>query len=358
MLDERIREFHASYGEVVRYTTFEVSFITADAWKDIYGHGHTLQKWLFPDLPGEANEAREIASSILAANDADHARLRKSLSPAFSERALRDQEPLMNVYIDLLIEKLKDVAESGEKTDMTKWYNLTTFDIIGDLALGDSFDGLKNTKYHDWVAVIFKSIKILPFMRISGDYPIILTVAMAFMPEKLKKARDENNQYARDTVKRRVNNDNQHGRGDFMDSMLRHRGEKDGLTDDELISNGRTLILAGSETTATLLSGVTYWLSRTPHALRKVTNEVRSAFKNEEEINFINASARLPYMLACLDEGLRRYPPVPSGLLRWTPPGPPTEIAGYSVPEKASVPSAQIPLSHTCPSANHPSLLR
>jgi hypothetical protein len=47
LLDERIREFYAQYGEVVRYTSLEVSFITADAWKDIYGHGHTPKM----DLP-------------------------------------------------------------------------------------------------------------------------------------------------------------------------------------------------------------------------------------------------------------------------------------------------------------------
>jgi cytochrome P450 len=249
----------------------------------------------------------------------------------------------MKVYIDLMIEKLKDVAESREKTDMMKWYNLTTFDIIGDLAFGDSFDGLKNTKYHDWVGLIFKSIKLLPFLRISADYPIIMRLAMALMPESLRKARDDNNKYARDTVMKRVNNENQHEKGDFMDSMLKHRGEKDGLTNNELVSNGRILILARSETTATLLSGVTYWLLRTPEALRKVMDEVRSAFKSEDEINFNNATMRLPYMLACLEEGLGRYPPVPSGLLRWTPP---TEIAGRLVPENVSV--LRLPRSLYC----------
>jgi cytochrome P450 len=337
LLDGRIREFHVQYGEVVRYTSLEVSFIIADAWKDIYGHGHTLQKWSFPKLPGKAGKKQEMDKSIIAANDADHARYRKSLSHAFSEKALRDQEPLLKVYIDLLIEKLKDVAESREKTDMMKWYNLTTFDMIGDLAFGDSFDGLKNAKYHDWVGLNFKSVKILPFIIISADYPIIMRLAMALMPESLTKARGENNKYARDTVMKRVNNENQHGRGDFMDSMLKHRGEKDGLTDNELVLNGRVLILAGSETTATLLSSVTYWLLRTPETLRKVMDEVRSAFKSEDEINFNNATMRLPYMLACLEEGLRRYPPVPSGLLRWTPPGGPTEIAGRLVPENVSV---------------------
>jgi len=122
-----------------------------------------------------------------------------------------------------------------------------------------------------------------------------------------------------------------HGRPDFMDSMLKHRGDKDGLTDAELISNSTALIIAGSETTATLLSGVTYWLLRTPNALRKATDEVRNSFENEEDVNFTHATTRLPYMLACLEEGFRMYPPVPTGLPRYTLPGPPTQISGYQI---------------------------
>lgn len=121
-----------------------------------------------------------------------------------------------------------------------------------------------------------------------------------------------------------------------MDSMLKHRGDKDVLTDAELISNSTVLIIAGSETTATLLSGATYWLLQTPSALRKVTDEVRNAFENED-INFTNETARLPYMLACLEEGFRMYPPAPAGLPRCTLPGAPTDISGYQIAAGVSV---------------------
>ena len=49
----------------------------------------------------------------------------------------------MKGCIDLLMEKLYAFAASGSPTDMVKWYNLTTFDIIGPLAFGEPFDGLK-----------------------------------------------------------------------------------------------------------------------------------------------------------------------------------------------------------------------
>jgi cytochrome P450 len=175
-------------------------------------------------------------------------------------------------------------------------------------------------------------------MRLANEYPLIKGV-MRLMPKRITAARDEHLDHTKSVVMKRINNAALHGRGDFMDSMLRHKGQKDGLADDELVSNAHVLIIAGSETTATLLSGVTYWLLRTPGALSRVTEEVRTAFTSEAEINFVNATARLPFMLACLEEAFRMYPPVPSGLERYCPPGAPTDISGYRIPEGVSTPS-------------------
>ena len=326
VVDMNVGALHEKYGEVVRFTTGHLSFITAQAWKDMHGYGHKqLPK---PTFKRPASEP----SDIIIANDEDHTRFRKSLSHAFSEKALRDQEPLIKVYIDLLIGKLKDFAASGQLADMVNFYNLTTFDLIGDLAFGESFDGLKSHTLHPWVTMMFGVFKIIPVTRLAQDYPIMMKILMLFMPKSVTGARQEHAAYTKRVVMKRVHDKALHGRPDFMDSMLKHRGEKDGLTDEELVSNSTVLILAGSETTATVLSGVTYWLLRTPEAWRKVTEEVRNAFESEDDINFTNATARLPYMLACLDETFRIYPPVPAGLARLTPPGPPTDISGYQVP--------------------------
>ena len=46
---------------------------------------------------------------------------------------------------------------------MTKWYNLTAFDIIGDLAFGEPFGGLKSSTYHSWVQGIFQVLRFIPF---------------------------------------------------------------------------------------------------------------------------------------------------------------------------------------------------
>lgn len=97
-----------------------------------------------------------------------------------------------------------------------------------------------------------------------------------------------------------------------------------------MISNAEILIIGGSETTATLLSGVTFLLLTHPDCLKKATEEVRASFASEQGITLGSVSG-LAYMLACLNEALRMYPPIANGLPRKTPDGG-AEIIGSFVP--------------------------
>ncbi|KAK9561753.1 hypothetical protein V6000_004644 [Aspergillus fumigatus] len=112
-LDLDLRSWHEKYDGVVRPGPDEVTFITAQAWKDIYGHGHLqLPKVQISTINGK---------NIFATNDVDHARFRKALSHAFSAKGLQAQECLVTRYIDKRIERLKGFTESGTAADMGKW---------------------------------------------------------------------------------------------------------------------------------------------------------------------------------------------------------------------------------------------
>lgn len=80
------------------------------------------------------------------------------------------------------------------------------------------------------------------------------------------------------------------------------------------------LILAGSETTATLLSGAVYYLLKNQEWLTKLQQEVRTAFASDTEITF-TSTAQLKIMNAIIQETFRLYPPVPGALPRVTPKG-------------------------------------
>lgn len=103
---------------------------------------------------------------------------------------------------------------------------------------------------------------------------------------------------------------------------------------EQLSANAEILVLAGSETTATLLSGCTYLLLTNPDKMEKLKHEVRSTFASDSEITASSVN-KLSYMLGVLNEALRLYPPVTSTLVRVVPPGGDV-IADYWVPEGVS----------------------
>ena len=78
--------------------------------------------------------------------------------------------------------------------------------------------------------------------------------------------------------------------------------------------------MAGSETTASQLSGLTALLLQNPECMDRVKREVRSAFQNDKDITSTSVTS-LGYLQACISEGLRCYPPVAGALLRVVPPG-------------------------------------
>ena len=76
---------------------------------------------------------------------------------------------------------------------------------------------------------------------------------------------------------------------------------------------------------------MTNYLLRHPDYLKKLTDEIRGAIKTEEDLN-MDILGSLPFMNACIEEGLRIFPPVPIGLLRTVPKGG-SLIDGHMVPE-------------------------
>lgn len=329
-VDFQIAEQHRKHGEVVRIGVDELSFINPSAWKDIYGHGHAGLRKYFP--PNAVNP-----NQIIAASSSSHFRMRRAMLPAFSEKALTQQERLIRVYIDLLMERLSECAQWSKPADMSRWYNLTTFDLIADLCFGKSLEGLETGRSNAWIEKIDKMLRIMPVFMLVTSFPLLMTLFNLILGRKMQQSRKEHQDYAAALAMSRIQGKEQADRGDFMDFILRARGEPHELTDEELVHNADLFMVAGSETTATVLLGVTYYLLQNPHAYKRATEEVRTTFQRAEDISFKEINARLPYMLACLNEAMRVFPSIPLALLRITNDGPPTPIAGHSIPAKVKI---------------------
>ena len=185
------KRIHEEYGHVVRINPNTLSFITAQSWKDIYG-----QRPGRIQLPKIAISAEKGFTPHLLAiiDDTQHARVRGLFSPAFSERAMREQESLIMNYVHLLIHRLKSETRgsTGGEVNLVQWYNFTTFDIIGDLSLGQPFGSLESGRCHIWISNIFKRLKYLNWLMIVKAYPIlnaILSCLIRLYPKALEGRR-------------------------------------------------------------------------------------------------------------------------------------------------------------------------
>lgn len=306
----RLKQRHEQYGEIVRIAPHTLSYISPQAWKDIYGHTN--------DIPKAVSSTEFLEHSIFLAPPGEHARQRKAMAPAFSDKSLTGQEQLIRVYVDLLIQRLHET--SGQVTDAVRWFNMVAFDLIADLAFGQSLQGLEKNETNQWIENIQNVFHFTPFIMLIKFSRICGLLVKLFLGPKMKAVKTKQDAYIRELLRQRMS---KHDRGDFMDHLIGKLPEK------ELVANADLFMLAGSHTSSVLLSGVTFWLLKTPAAYAKVKKEIRDAFDRDEQITFKTAE-RLPYLQAVIDEGLRIFPPAPLAIERKTMI--PTKICGQIVP--------------------------
>jgi len=308
-LSKDVRQLHLQYGNIVRIAPNEISFARPDAMNDIYMNlpGRSAipksEVWHSPQ-PG-----RPV--SVLNALEAkNHQRFRKAIESGFTDRAVRAQEPVIQSYSNLLIsqlDKLVSKASDGAVVDIVRWYEFTVFDLIGDLGFGESFNCLQSNELHPWVSLIFNSLRAATLNASLRYYPQVHWLASFAIPKSVKRKGDEHWQLAMDKVNRRLNLEKQ--RPDLISLIKRDDDGLEGLTVPEIQATASVIIVAGSETTTTVLSGITNHLIKNPDRLARLSSEIRGLFLEEKDMS-LSALQNVPYLNAVIQEGLRLCNPV------------------------------------------------
>ncbi|KAI7778544.1 hypothetical protein LA080_002054 [Diaporthe eres] len=315
----KLLEFHKRYGNIVRIAPDELSFTHPDSWKEVQGRVKQGQ-------PENGKDPKiydtSFDTSLVSAPRDRHGPVRRTLAAAFSARAMAAQQPLINGFIDLLVQRLREQGENGAKSlNMTKWYEWATFDIIGNLALGESFECLKRSGSHPYVDNILNSLKVLPIRQALHYFPIPAflrgPLCLLLAPKEVINGEALIINYRRAALKKRMSLGSE--RPDFVDAMLKKGGEYK-MTETEMIHNTRLLTSAGAETTGTTLVTATYFLCTHPDVLAKLNAEIRSTFQSDAEIDFNNVQ-NLPFLGAVISETMRVQPAAPAAFQRITPQG-------------------------------------
>ncbi|KAL8825029.1 MAG: hypothetical protein Q9191_004662 [Dirinaria sp. TL-2023a] len=341
-LTRRERKLHEKYGDIIRLAPDEISFANEQAWTDIYtarrGHKRTLRDRAYyigttslPRLMMMMIKLTRLApnnqaDNIITTNDAKfHLRARTLLSNSFTEEALRTQHTLINGHGDTMVSQIRNIVNQnrtgeGALINMTDWLNFFTMDVIGDLAFGEPFDCLKNGKYHSWVRTLFSFLKGMSLAAAPRYYPAAEFLFEKLIPKSVLEGQRRHTEYAHEKINRRL--DSKTDRPDFVTPFMRNNANYEIMSRDEMLATFNFIIVGGSETTATALTGVFNHLTKKENKeiMSRLCREIRTYFKDEEDIT-IEATKDLPYLEAVINEGLRICNPIPGGLPRVVPEG-------------------------------------
>ncbi|MFE0138046.1 cytochrome P450 [Streptomyces sp. NPDC059037] len=250
----------------------------------------TLDKGRFFEKMGQL-----LGDSVVTAAGAVHVRKRRQLQPAF-------RRPEVARYVDLM----RDQATAT----MTAWQPGQTLDVR-ETMVKMSLDMLSAT-------VFSGSIKEQAFYELRQNLSVVMNGvgARIMMPdwiEKLPLPANWRFTAARDAVRATIHTAVDELRtadqdtGDMLSLLLQATDEETGrpLTADQICSEILTLAVAGTETTASVLSWALYELARHPDIDARIQAELATVL-GDRPVTF-NDLGQLPYLRAVITETLRLH---------------------------------------------------
>ena len=216
-------------------------------------------------------------------------------------------------YTDTLVRQMHE--RSGQNINITPWMNYFAFDVMGDLAFGRSFDALEGGKPHWFIDLLHDSGKIVGTFLMMPWLVHLGSKLPAFM-NPMNKMLD----YSLECVdERRTREPDEPDimshifqAGDFFDDPFKERML--------FMGDARLIVIAGSDTTATTLVYIAYYLATQPAIIKRLRAELSEHQVANDETFSVSGLSHLGYLNGIINEALRLHPPVPGGLQRDTPP--------------------------------------
>ncbi|KAF4457417.1 hypothetical protein F53441_658 [Fusarium austroafricanum] len=227
--------------------------------------------------------------------------------------SMRDYEPRVEKYTRLLMSQLQQ--RCGKVVDITEWCNFYGFDVMGDLAFGKTFNMLNDGVRHYYMELTqMSTLWGTQIARSSWLYLLIKSIPILnYQIESFLK-------WLRKHVDQRTKNEPD--LPDLFSWLLgAYREQSVHTKQDELnlLGDAHLIVVAGSDTTSTSITCALFELARHPDVYQKLRKEVDELL-DQEDPHLHSALAKLKYLQAVIDETMRLYPAIPSGLQRITPP--------------------------------------
>jgi cytochrome P450 len=307
-----LRKMRDRYGETFRYR-----LANEDDWVFISNPEHVKEVFRGDPRLLHAGEANAILGpvlgghSVLLLDEKRHMSQRKLLLPPFHGERMKAYAEIMDAAAVREIERWPQ----GEAIELAPRMASVTLEVIMRAVFGiEELD-----RRFERLATMLRDL-----LDLLGT-PRGFAMAMMFNTERagrmLRQELEPIDAAIFELIEERRRDPRLAEREDILSMLLEARHE-DGspMSDVELRDELMTLLVAGHETTATALSWAFERLTRTPHALSRLEDEV--------------AAGEDAYLDAVIAETLRLRPVISIVLRRLTEP---MEIAGYELPAGVSV---------------------
>lgn len=319
----KIRQMHEKYGPIVRINPYELHIETPEYYDEIYaGGGKRRDKWDW-----FCNQFGIPESTFATASHEKHRMRRAALNPFFSTASVRRLQPLIEERLDKLMGRFAEFQDSSKSMTVSLAYAAFTNDVVMEYAFARCDHRIEakdfDPSFHDASIVgstmghMTKQLTwVLPLMQTLPDW---VTIQLnSDMASYVKLQRDifkqiDNIQAATYDNHLKVSHDT------IFHEILNSKLPPEERTSTRLWQDGQVTVIAGTLTTAWALSVVTYHLLTTPQVLKKLKEELATAIIDPSISPQLSVLEQLPYLTACIQEGLRLSCGVSSRLQRIAP---------------------------------------
>ncbi|KAJ7653210.1 cytochrome P450 [Mycena polygramma] len=332
-----VKSLHDKYGDVVRIGPNELSIIDTSLVPSILGSNGMPKGPLWEGRALRRRKhltPRDLARANLVASrhSGFHDEARKIWNSAFISTAVKGYEPMLFRRVAQLVEALG--SQDDNNVDLSQLLSFFSFDFMGDLSFGGGFelmrDGDKDGLWHQLESGIF-----LP--SLTQHIPWCIDF-VPYLPSAVGKQSQAFAKFAAAQAERRIQEGSIHN-DLFYYLFDAKREDPEPIPFPIVVQNAIVAIIAGSDTTATVLSNAFFFLLSHPESYMRLQGEVDKAFPSGKEATDPALLSRLPYLNAVIKESLRLFPPIPT-LLQRAPEvgtGPKALGAGFIIPEGTAV---------------------
>lgn len=238
--------------------------------------------------PGFERVKMLLGNGLIVSDGAAWRRSRTMVTPAFTRRNLHKLISLIVQCCEQTSQRWVKLAAAGEPVNITKEMSDYALEVILRAIFGPDFDS----------KIIVDGVNPFAFLSQDSSRDLKFVLRLRALHELVLSIIDE----------RRQSEPAKHY--DFL-SMYMSAEDKSGekYSDDELLNEIMTLIIAGFETSSGVLNWAWYLIARHPNVDAKLVREAR---KQVPGANLVNSQsiAELKYFHQVLEETMRLYPPV------------------------------------------------